>query len=90
MIKTFSASKVIVPIYGILFVLFLGLITWYSVYCYAAIPDAIMYALGKDGVQSMLENYNHVNGRWAQGLTNDYKFYEFRYITIPLITRCAF
>lgn len=36
---------------------------------------------GKSAIDYMLHNYYNWNGRWGQGLSNDFRFYEYRTLT---------
>ncbi len=73
-------------IYSYLFVLLviLGAIAYSGCYSLDLIGDSLMYGHGKSGIDYAIDNFLNINGRWAQGLTNDYRLYTFRGLSTVL------
>ena len=57
------------------------LIGFISNFLFASTIDAQHYAFNVTWLDSAKTNYSELNGRWAQGFTNDYRFYVHRVLS---------
>lgn len=77
--------KKTLSVFYILLVLFcLSLIAYIANYLYASTIDGNFNSFYKTAIQSLKLNYFRLNGRWAQGLTNDYRFHTNRLIVTTI------
>lgn len=49
-----------------------------SMFLFETAGDSLRYSFGKTGLEYAKFNFFKSNGRWAQGLTNDYRLYKIR------------
>ncbi len=52
-----------------------------SMYLFETAGDSLRYSYGKTGLEYATYNFFESNGRWGQGLTNDYRLYSIRGFT---------
>ncbi len=71
--------------YALAVLFFLSLIAYVSFYLYASTIDAHQYAFNETWYNNAALNFKNLNGRWAQGFTNDHRFYIYRVPTTILL-----
>jgi len=81
----FFKENVNLIFYVLLFLLFVFYLFVGAKYTFASHPDMFNNGLGRTWLKSLDINFFHLNGRWGQGISNDYRFYEFKQITIVFI-----
>ncbi len=81
--KTIRRSITSLYVVAVLFLLLL--ITYVGFYLYASTIDAHHYAFNETWYKNAVTNFMNLNGRWAQGFTNDYRFYLYRIPTTILL-----
>ncbi|QRM88722.1 hypothetical protein FG167_05570 [Lacinutrix sp. WUR7] len=81
----FFKENVNLIFYVLLFLLFVFYLFVGAKYTFASHADMFNNGLGRTWLKSLEINFIHLNGRWGQGISNDYRFYEFKQITIVFI-----
>ena len=56
-----------------------------SQYLFASTGDMHNYAFDQVWTKGLVSNYTHNTGRWGQGISNDYRFYEYKEFFIPAL-----
>ena len=56
-----------------------------SNYLFASTGDMHNYAFDQTWSRGLVSNFTSNTGRWGQGISNDYRFYEYKQYVIPLI-----
>lgn len=64
--------------YGLVVAFFFFLIAYVANYLYASTIDAHHYSFNETWYNNSVLNFKNLNGRWAQGFTNDHRFYIYR------------
>ena len=67
--------------YVLIMIFMLGIIGYVSNYLYASTVDAHYYSFNETWYTNAKLNFDYLNGRWAQGFTNDHRFYIYRVTT---------
>ncbi len=81
--KTIKTSIHVLYVLAVFFLL--SLIAYVSFYLYASTIDAHHYAFNETWYGNSVINFKNLNGRWAQGFTNDHRFYVYRIPTTILL-----
>jgi len=63
----------------------LALVVVISQYLFASTGDMHNYAFDQVWTKGLVSNYTHNTGRWGQGISNDYRFYEYKVFFIPAL-----
>lgn len=58
---------------------FFVIVAWTGYYLYGTAIDAHHYGFFETGLSNARDNFLRHNGRWAQGFTNDHRFYTHRF-----------
>ncbi len=77
-------KKALSFLYILLSLFCLSLISYISYYLYASTIDGNFNSFFKTALESLKLNYYSLNGRWAQGLTNDFRFHTNRFIVTTI------
>ena len=74
-----------VLLFGLLGFSHLALVTVISQYLFASTGDMHNYAFDQVWSKGLIGNFTHNTGRWGQGISNDYRFYEYKEFFITAI-----
>lgn len=77
-------KNVVSVFYLVLLAFCLSLISYIAYYLYASTIDGYFNSFFKTALDSLKLNYTVLNGRWTQGLTNDYRFHTNRFLVTTI------